>query len=87
MNKCKLCNPNKKVKIYFENEEILISDTDKPGRIVAMIKEHKKEIEDHNTSGIIKLILAILSRHYPNNNYLIETKEEWDHWHIYAKIV
>ncbi len=90
-DKCPLCNLKKQdnfknVKIYFENDEIIIMDTDKSDRIMAMIKEHRKDIEDHNASGIIKLLIAILGKNYPGRFFTIEKKEEGDHWHIYAKI-
>jgi hypothetical protein len=81
---CEVCNliASKEKETYFETEEVLIF---KAGdNVYACPKEHKKSLEDKESSGLIKILMKILGKYYPNHFYSFKAHKNKEHICIYT---
>ena len=86
---CEFCDliKNKQTdKIYFETEEIIVLEKNE-NLVVGLIKEHKANIEDNTSSGLIKIMMKSISKNKFNSSYTFKKDDDCkDHFGIYATI-
>jgi len=80
---CKLILERKKENTYFETEKIVIF---KFGDIVyGCPKEHTPIINSNEASGLIKLMMKVLGKYHPNQDYSLKTHNK-EHIYIFTKV-
>lgn len=73
-------------KVYFETEEIIILEKNE-NLVVGLIKEHKANVEDNTSSGLIKIMMRSISKNKFNSNYTFKKADDCkDHFGIYVTI-
>ena len=83
---CSLIKDKKKEQIYFETDEIIVIEKNE-NLVVGMIKEHTPTMEDGKASGLIKVMMKIISKNKYNSTYTFKKADDCkDHFGIYATI-
>jgi len=78
---CKLISEQEKA-IYFETEKVIIFKID--NAVYGCPKEHTT-IDDKESSGLIKLMMKILGKYHPNQDYSFQAQGK-EHNYIFTKI-
>ena len=83
---CEILKNQKKDKVYFETEEIIIIEVNEH-LVTGMMKKHGMAVEDGKASGLIKAMMKGISKNKPNSTYTFKKEENCkDHFGIHATI-